>query len=84
MSYKMPVFDCKCERCENIWEEVKKYEDPAPECPACGSNFTRTLLGAPFVPRCKTPYDMLEGYRPDSGKQIKSFANDKRKGGKAT
>ena len=78
-----PVFDIRCDRCDNIWEEVKKYEDPAPECPKCGSYFTRTLLGTIFVPRAKDPYDYLDGYRP-STKPIKSYASDKRQKGKDT
>lgn len=80
----MPTFDCKCEKCENIWEVVKKYHDPAQDCPKCGSSFTRTILSRLITPTTSDPYDALDKFRDYSTKPIKSFANDKRKGGKNT
>jgi putative FmdB family regulatory protein len=80
----MPIFDCKCEKCATVWEVSKPYDEEAPECPSCGSNFTKTLMPL-FQNKLKArdPYDYLNGPIPDS-KPIKSFANDRRKGGRNT
>lgn len=78
-----PLFDCKCGQCGEVWEERKPYSEPAGECPKCGSYDTRTLLGSSVLRKAKDPYDYLDGRIPDS-KPIKSFANDRRRGGKDT
>lgn len=80
----MPLFDCKCGQCGEVWEERKAFTDPAGECPKCGSYDTRTLLGGSKVlQKAKDPYEYLNGPIPSS-KPIKSFANDRRRGGKNT
>jgi putative FmdB family regulatory protein len=77
-----PLWDVKCERCDNVFEERKDFADTAGDCPRCGSSFTHTLLSAGLrFNRAKDPYDLLDGRIPDA-KKIKSFANDRRKGGK--
>ena len=78
----MPVFDCKCDKCGYIWEEVKSFSTPACCCPECGSADTKTLMTLMKHHRAKDPYDYLN-HTPDA-RPIKSFANDKRKGGKNT
>ena len=81
----MPLFDCKCGACGHIWEEMKSYNTPACCCPECGSADTKTLM--PLMKHhnlnTKDPYDYLNGPIPDP-KPIKSFANDRREGGKDT
>jgi putative FmdB family regulatory protein len=74
-------FDIRCDTCDHRWEEVQKYEDTPGECPECGSNFTTVLLTMAKQHKAKDPYDMLDGPIPDA-KKIKSFARDRRKGGR--
>lgn len=77
----MPVFDVRCDKCGTIWEERKSFSGPTKECAVCGSNFATTLM--PFIKgyKAKDPYDTIPSI---SSKKIKSFANDRRKGGKNT
>lgn len=77
------VFDAVCESCGLRWEEEGPYTDPACPCPECGSGFTKKILSKVNTPLTKDPYDYLDGRIPDS-KPIKSFAHDRRKGGKDT
>ena len=83
----IPLFDFRCEACGNEWEERWPYSDvknDLPNCPWCDSNFTKRIwTKAPMGDRAKDPYDYLDGPIPDS-KPIKSYANDRRKGGKDT
>ena len=81
----MGVWDARCNVCGTDYEfRGPSYKSPG-ECIACGSDDTRIvwLHGFPSVDRAKDPYDYLDGHIPDP-KPIKSFANDKRKGGKDT
>ncbi len=83
MSYKLKVFDNRCEKCQHVWEEHKEYRDPSQDCPRCGSSFTHTILtGFKLKKRAPDPYDALDRVIPDADKPVKSFANDKRTGGK--
>jgi hypothetical protein len=77
-----PLFDIDCQRCQHRWETVTQYNLPAPECPKCGSNFTRTLMPLMKHHKAKDPYDALRSGSP--GKPIKSFAHDRRLKGKDT
>lgn len=77
----MPLFDVKCDNCGKQWEQMKKWEDLA-QCPECGSINTTTLMPLMKHKRAKTPDEMM-GRIPDS-KPVKSFANDRRRGGKDT
>jgi len=80
----MPLFDAKCEKCGHIWEVMQKWEEQVGECPLCESAFTKLLMPRMGpVHKAKDPYDYLDGRIPDS-KPIKSFANDRRRGGKDT
>lgn len=68
----MMLYDFRCEKCNNTWEDrvspdVAKHQ--APECPVCGSNFTKQVwLTAPILDKAKDPYDYLDGPIPDSKK----------------
>lgn len=75
----MPKFDVKCKKCKHQAEVFKAYHDPA-ECPECGGELLTLMPGAGVLVR-KQPYDYLDGPVPDS-KKIKSFAHDRRKGGR--
>jgi len=79
----MPLFDVECDKCGLVWEVIKKYETFAPECPKCGSNFTRTLMPLMKHRPARSVDDMLHNRPPDS-KPTKSFAHDRRRGGKDT
>lgn len=83
----MPLYDYRCEKCDHLWEQVvpaSEVKDFAPECPECHSFFTNLVwTKVPVLDKAKDPYDYLHGYRPSS-KPVKSFANDRRKGGKDT
>ena len=81
----MGVWDARCKECNTNYEfRGPSYQAPG-ECPQCGSDDTKIVWvsGFPSVDRAKDPYDYLHGPIPSSRK-IKSFANDKRKGGKDT
>lgn len=43
----MPIFEYKCEACENVYEElVTGDRDKKIPCPSCGSDKTRKLMSA--------------------------------------
>ncbi len=82
MNYNKPLFDIRCKICDHTTEVRKTFEEPF-ECPRCGGE-TRTLLTAfKKLEKAKDPYDYIDGYHPDP-KPVKSFANDRRRGGKDT
>ena len=73
-----PVFDVRCDRCETVVEVFKAFKDEYP-CPHCQSP-TTTLMPTPHVAMTEAeldPHNQRQGSAP-----IKSFGNDRRKGGK--
>lgn len=78
----MPIFDIKCLKCNQVTEVFKRYEADYP-CPECKGETVTLPPAVKGIGRAKKPYDYLNGPIPDS-KKIKSFANDRRKGGKDT
>jgi len=81
----MPVFDIRCEKCDEV-TEVSKAFDATVACPVCAHPVTLTLM-----PRMKGPSwrdnsnpfdDVDKGMSLPDAKKIKSFAHDRRKGGK--
>lgn len=80
----MPKFDVRCneEGCGITFEKNAPYKEEV-QCPECYSSNTTTLM--PGVKGIhgfgKQPYDYLDGPVPEP-KKIKSFAHDRRKGGK--
>ena len=79
----MTVFDVKCDKCGNVQESRQKYKDPPPDCSECGSSFTRVILSGFKNFKAGDPYDLLNKPIPDP-KPIKSYATDRRRGGKDT
>ncbi len=83
----MPVFDVRCldPQCGEVTEVFKAFRDAYP-CPVCKHPHTKTLM--PLMRdqhKAKDPFDLVgPGARIPDSRPIKSFANDKRKGGKDT
>lgn len=77
------VWDIYCRRCAELWEAWLRNDEDLPDCPKCGSEDTKRFPGGLKSHKAKDPYDYLNGPIPDP-KPIKSFANDRRKGGKDT
>lgn len=80
----MPLFDVQCMECDHRWEAYKAYEDKL-DCPECQGTITTTLLGCPRINLNRLPMDNIhKSMSLPGGKKIKSFGNDKRRGGKDT
>jgi putative FmdB family regulatory protein len=80
----MPIFDVRCLDCQHKWEAFKAYQE-AVACPECQSTITKTLMSAPSVNLNRLPMDQIHKSMSLPGaKKVKSFANDRRKGGKDT
>lgn len=77
----MPVFDIRCLGCNQVTEVWKRFDEPY-TCPVCGCGETKTL--PPAVKGLPVETDPFEQRIGDTNKPIKSFANDKRRGGKDT
>jgi len=77
----MILYDFRCEQCDHMWEEKIPMYEFAPECVKCGSNFTHKIHTKLNTVKQYEAYDALDRTIPDT-KKIKSFANDRRKGGK--
>lgn len=78
----MPIYDVECNDCSNVFEVLQKYGEQAPRCGTCFSTDTQIRISCPNIAREHDPYDALDKGMP--GKSIKSFGNDRRKGGKDT
>ena len=41
----MPIYPYHCQECNNLWDEVIRYEEKPDECPECGAkkNLSRLL-----------------------------------------
>lgn len=81
----MPTFDQKCDLCGHRWEVYKAWEDLV-DCPECGSHDTDTLMPrVQGLDKAKDPFDLVGmGQKIPDSKKTKSFANDRRRGGKDT
>ena len=81
----MPRFDLRCLVCQHTWVASKAF-DAVDQCPECQSMDTKTLMPrVQGIDRAKDPFDLVGmGQKVASPKKIKSFGNDKRKGGKDT
>jgi hypothetical protein len=77
----MPKFDVKCNVCNIVIEVTKNFQDTL-ACEQCGNEMLTLMPGVKGIHGFgKQPYDYLNGPVPDP-KKIKSFANDRRKGGR--
>lgn len=80
----MPIYDQVCQQCDHEWEVLRRYDEVVP-CPKCGTTQVKTKISTPHVASSCDPFDYVgPGARIPDSKPIKSFANDKRKGGKDT
>jgi hypothetical protein len=76
-----PLHDYKCGRCDD-YTEHRGTPKVCPRCGADGRHIRLVFRSAPALgAKHYDPYDALDRVIPDS-KPIKSFANDRRKGGK--
>jgi len=80
----MPMFNMRCNQCGHEWEASKAYEAKV-SCPECDSLDTVTLLTGFNYTRVKSPMDLVhKSMSLPSAKKIRSFGNDRRRGGKDT
>lgn len=77
-----PLFDVQCNNCGHVWEERKRFDDPA-RCPKCNMIWTTTMMPLMKHKKAKSVDDMLHD-RPPDPKPVKSFAHDRRRGGRDT
>ena len=48
----MPIYPYHCQSCNNLWDEVLRYEESPDECPECGEKKSlKRLLGVPQRPK---------------------------------
>lgn len=48
----MPIYPYHCQECNELWDEVIRYEESPDECPACGEKTNlKRLLGIPQAPK---------------------------------
>jgi putative FmdB family regulatory protein len=60
----MPVYEYKCNSCENSFELRQKFSDPpASECPSCGGEVTKLISSVAFSLKGGGWYS--EGYGAD-------------------
>ncbi len=78
-----PLFDIRCRRCDHTTEVRKQFKDEYP-CPRCSGPTITLLTGFKRINGAKDPYDLISTGSPPSPKKVKSFANDRRRGGKDT
>jgi putative FmdB family regulatory protein len=77
-----PLHDYRCNDCGHTFEYRRQELEGGVWCPTCGGSCKVVFLSAPRIKAGDyDPYDALNRVIPDS-KPIKSFANDRRKGGK--
>lgn len=83
-TYMKPLHDWRCGRCDSTFEERGRVEDK-PSCVRCGSEeVSMVFMAGPSIKRPPSdPYDALDRVIHDN-KPIKSFGNDRRRGGKDT
>jgi hypothetical protein len=80
----MPIYDERCtdDSCGHEQEVRRSYDADSP-CERCGGSTRVFWKSVPHTSSACDPYDYLDGHIPAS-RPIKSFANDRRKGGKDT
>ncbi len=79
----MLKYDARCEDCDLVFEEQRSWDTPVRPCPDCGGRSHVIWRSINLLDKAKDPYDLLDGPIPSS-KPIKSFAHDRRQGGKDT
>ncbi len=77
----MPMLSTRCLGCGHDWTTILKIEDWPQPCPECESNRTVILPSYPSKQIHKEGDPMKQG---NIDPPIKSYAKDRRKGGKDT
>jgi putative FmdB family regulatory protein len=81
----MPLYDVRCNDCGHEWEVRKGFSDPLPSCPECGAERAKVFWKSlKVLDKAKDPYDLISSGNYEPTRKVKSFANDRRKGGKDT
>jgi len=50
----MPIYPYHCKECDELWDEVIRYDDKPEKCPACGKDNMERLLGIPQRPKVQS------------------------------
>jgi putative FmdB family regulatory protein len=45
----MPIYEFKCEPCEESFEKLMRHSDPVPACPQCDGTAERQISAASFI-----------------------------------
>lgn len=77
----MPFFSTRCLDCPHDWDDLLKWDEWPKPCPKCGGTRTVRLPSYPSKQIQRETDPMKVG---NADPPIKSFANDRRKGGKDT
>jgi hypothetical protein len=77
----MPKFSTRCLACEHDWDDILKYDEWPKPCPECASERTVRLPSYPSKPFHRDTDPCKTG---NLDPPIKSYGNDRRKGGKDT
>lgn len=80
----MAFYDARCNTCEHLFEERRNSGEPVSHCPLCGNESRTVWTSVPILDKAKDPFDLITCGTVPSSKKTKSFANDKRRGGKDT
>jgi len=51
----MPIYPYHCQECNELWDELCKYEDKPDKCPECGETTKlKRLMGIPQAPKIQS------------------------------
>jgi putative FmdB family regulatory protein len=81
----MPIYEYRCEACEERFEELVSADAPAPACPRCGAERAKRLLSAQAAPFdvVRTPGSMRKQERKNAQLHARTKADFKARRRKA-